>query len=139
VNGIDAMRDTATENRVIRSCVEKFAVLFVSDRGPGIPEGKLKEVFEPFFIDIALRSRPLALRRIADKLLDSAEQGDLHAAREVIDRLDGRAVQSVDYSGAPVTELTDSQLYEIAGHGLTRKLPGAERLASPTEGFELVS
>ena len=52
VNGIDAMKDNSSENRIISirtSRVEKFAQLAVSDRGPGIPEGKLKEVFEPFF------------------------------------------------------------------------------------------
>jgi signal transduction histidine kinase len=52
VNGIDAMKDTPDENRIISiqtSRVERFAELSVSDRGPGIPEDKLKEVFEPFF------------------------------------------------------------------------------------------
>jgi C4-dicarboxylate-specific signal transduction histidine kinase len=52
VNGIDAMKDTSGENRIINirtSRVEHFAELSVSDRGPGIPEDRLKEIFEPFF------------------------------------------------------------------------------------------
>ena len=51
-NGIDATKDTSTENRIISirtSRVETFADLSVSDLGPGVPEDKLKEVFEPFF------------------------------------------------------------------------------------------
>jgi signal transduction histidine kinase len=52
VNGIDAMKDTPSENRIISirtSRIENVAQLSVSDRGSGIPEDKLKEVFEPFF------------------------------------------------------------------------------------------
>jgi signal transduction histidine kinase len=51
-NGIDAMKGTTSENRILSirsSRFEKFAQLSVSDRGPGIPEDKLKEIFEPFF------------------------------------------------------------------------------------------
>jgi signal transduction histidine kinase len=52
LNGIDAMRDSPSTNRIINirtSRVENFAQLSVSDRGSGIPEENLKEVFEPFF------------------------------------------------------------------------------------------
>jgi signal transduction histidine kinase len=52
LNGIDAMKDTPGENRVVgirTSRVAEFAELSVSDRGPGIPEDKLKDIFEPFF------------------------------------------------------------------------------------------
>jgi signal transduction histidine kinase len=52
VNAIDAMRDTPSHHRIIdirTSRIENFAELTVADRGPGIAEDQIKEVFEPFF------------------------------------------------------------------------------------------
>jgi signal transduction histidine kinase len=52
VNAMDAIKDTPLEKRTISirtSGIDNFAELSVSDLGPGIPEDKLKEVFEPFF------------------------------------------------------------------------------------------
>jgi hypothetical protein len=39
------------------------------------------------------------LRTIAQKLVDAAEQGEPWAIKEVIDRVDGKAVQSTEISG----------------------------------------
>ena len=57
-------------------------------------------------IDWAVKNHPTskveqaqALREVATKLIDSALGGDLQAMKELGDRLDGRAPQSVDLSG----------------------------------------
>lgn len=46
------------------------------------------------------QSDPEKLRRIADALLAKAEEGDLGAIKELGDRLDGKAAQSVALTGA---------------------------------------
>ena len=69
---------------------------------------------------IALRGDPLRLRRIADKLAEKAEEGDLGAIREIADRLDGKPAQVIDQRDAAVEELTDSELHLIASAGLPR-------------------
>ena len=59
---------------------------------------------------IELQSNPLALRRIAAKLVEGAEEGELAAIREIADRLDGKPAQVIDRRELPVTELTDAEL-----------------------------
>jgi hypothetical protein len=70
---------------------------------------------------IALRSNPLRLRRIAEKLAEKAEQGDLAAIREIADLLDGKPVQVIDRRDLPITELTDAELLVIAAGGLPER------------------
>jgi hypothetical protein len=65
-------------------------------------------------LEVALHRRPLALRRIADQLLDKAEEGNLAYIHELIDRLDGKPTQIVDRRDVPVEELTDAELHLIA-------------------------
>src|SRR6476469_8520153 len=67
---------------------------------------------------IALRGDPLRLRRIAEKLVEKAEEGDLAAIREIADRLDGKPVQMLDRRDVPITELTIAELHFIAAGGL---------------------
>ena len=63
---------------------------------------------------MTLRSNPLALRRIAAKLVEKAEEGDLAAIREIADRLDGKAPQAIEVGDVPLERLTDEQLNAIA-------------------------
>ncbi len=57
------------------------------------------------------------LRIIADKLIEKAEQGDLQDINEVIDRLDGKAVQVVERGDVPVEAMADQQLMAIIRDG----------------------
>jgi C4-dicarboxylate-specific signal transduction histidine kinase len=52
-NACDAMADMPTEDRSLTICTgmdgDDFVLISVRDAGPGIAEGKLEQVFEPFF------------------------------------------------------------------------------------------
>ena len=56
------------------------------------------------------------LRNIARQLISQAEQGDLTAIREFLDRLDGKAIQAVDVSGHVESRaaMSDAELEAIA-------------------------
>jgi hypothetical protein len=67
---------------------------------------------------IALHARPQSLRRVADRLIDRAEEGDLPSIRELVDRLDGKATQAIECADVPIERLTDEQLLAIAAGGV---------------------
>ena len=79
VNGIDAMKDTADANRIISirtSRVENLATLSVSDRGPGVPENRLKEIFEPFFTS---KAEGMGMGLSIARTIVEAHQGQISA------------------------------------------------------------
>jgi hypothetical protein len=47
----------------------------------------------------AVLANPKKLEKIIDKLLEEAEGGNMVAVKEVVDRLDGKAVAAVEMSG----------------------------------------
>jgi hypothetical protein len=71
---------------------------------------------------MTLRSNPVALRRIAAKLVEKAEEGELAAIREIADRLDGKPAQVVDRPDLPISELSDEQLLAIAAGVLPERV-----------------
>ena len=69
---------------------------------------------------MALHERPHSLRRIANRLLDKAEEGDLASIHELVDRLDGRPPQTIDRDVLIEARLlTDAELNAIASGGRT--------------------
>jgi hypothetical protein len=70
---------------------------------------------------MTLRSNPVALRRIAAKLVEKAEEGELAAIREIADRLDGKPAQVMDRRDVPVAQLTDEELLAIAAGALPER------------------
>jgi ribosomal protein L17 len=57
-----------------------------------------------------LIQNPQKLEKIVEKLIDDAMEGNIAAAREVIDRVDGKAVQSTEITGADGEPLTGIQV-----------------------------
>ena len=70
---------------------------------------------------MTLRSNFVALRRIAAKLVEKAEEGELAAIREIADRLDGKPAQVVDRPDLPISKLSDEQLLAIAAGALPER------------------
>ena len=66
--------------------------------------------------------KPAKLRALAEKLVDKALEGDMTAMKEMGDRVDGKALASVEVSGhVSLSEMTeaaiDARLKELMGEG----------------------
>jgi hypothetical protein len=66
---------------------------------PGNQNGKKGKLFYNQLRVALVQEDSRKLRTIAQKLVDAAEQGEPWAIKEVIDRVDGKAVQSTEISG----------------------------------------
>lgn len=79
----------------------------------GNPDGT--NVGKPFraALKMELAADPKALRKIARALVAKAAEGDMTAAREIADRMDGKAAQSSEvtiHQTLPVEQLDDAAL-----------------------------
>ena len=66
---------------------------------PGNQNGKKGKLFYNQLRVALVQEDSRKLRTIAQKLVDAAELGEPWAIKEVIDRVDGKAVQSTEISG----------------------------------------
>jgi hypothetical protein len=91
----------------------------VTEVAVGRPIGSVNRE-KPFndALRIALKRDPRRLPRIAEKLAEKAEEGDLAAIREIADRLDGKPTQVIDRRDVSIEGLSDAELYRIAFGGL---------------------
>lgn len=84
---------------------------------------------------IAQHTEKDVLRKIAQKLVDKALEGEQFAITEIGNRLDGKPAQSIDLSGSLETreavEMTDAELQRIAtssSSGVASKTASSKRL-----------
>lgn len=87
----------------------------INDMRANRPQGKIRAV------EAALKKRcksdgQKALVKIAEQLLEKAEQGDISALKELGDRMDGRAAQQLIHSGdqdQPIRTVTDVNITSL--------------------------
>ena len=80
MNGIEAMKDSPDEYRSISvetSRVDKFAELSVADRGPGIPQDTLGQVFEPFY---STKAEGMGMGLSITRTIAQAHRGEIVAS-----------------------------------------------------------
>jgi hypothetical protein len=103
----------------------------------GNPKGRAKDKSWADAIRIAVNEAyeggdRKKLRVLADRLVDKALEGEIAAMKEIGDRLDGKAAQSVDVTHhKSVEDMSDDELIEIIrSDGDNDEADGEEKLPS---------
>lgn len=80
----------------------------------GAPEGNRNGAKGKLFYDqlrkVLVQEDSLKLRKIAQVLVDKAEDGESWAVKEIMDRMDGKAIQPNSVESADGTPLTGIQV-----------------------------
>jgi hypothetical protein len=71
----------------------------------GNQNGKKSRLFYDQLRKALIQKDQLNLRLIADKLVEKALDGESWAVKEIIDRVDGKAIQATEISGADGEDL----------------------------------
>ena len=76
-----------------------------SEKMQGNQNSKKGRLFYEQLRKVLIQEDALKLRNIATKLVEAAEDGEAWAVREVIDRIDGKAIQATEISGPDGAEI----------------------------------
>ena len=89
------------QNKDIKSEIDQSR----SDKMQGNLNAKKGRLFYEQLRKVLIQEDALKLRNIATKLVEAAEEGEAWAVREVIDRIDGKAIQATEISGPDGAEI----------------------------------
>ena len=89
------------QNKDIKSEIDQSR----SDKMQGNLNAKKGRLFYEQLRKVLIQEDALKLRNIATKLVEAAEDGEAWAVREVIDRIDGKAIQATEISGPDGAEI----------------------------------
>ena len=89
------------QNKDIKSDIDQSR----SDKMQGNQNSKKGRLFYEQLRKVLIQEDALKLRNIATKLVEAAEEGEAWAVREVIDRIDGKAIQATEISGPDGAEI----------------------------------
>ena len=83
------------QNKDIKSDIDQSR----SEKMQGNQNNKKGRLFYEQLRKVLVQDDALKLRQIATRLVEAAEDGEAWAVREVIDRIDGKAIQATEISG----------------------------------------